>query len=406
MKRCIFLPLGLFAAEHNANRTLLQGQSRALAARRMEILLRSAAPLTPHLKKVARRTMRTASYLGEETVVKTFVLIIALIAAFLTGGQTRALADETNLIFATTEPAGSDDSMHVFTPWAQRLAAATNNAIRIDLREGLAIANSMNIYDRVQSDVVQVGILIPSLIGGKFPLTDVAGLPFVTDDSVNASVAFWRLYKTGALDVEYKDIVPLGIGLFPPQDVQLIKAPPTLDNLNGLRLRVVGKLSSELVQKLGATPLVLDPGDQYTALQRHMIDGVISSWMSMGPLHLNDVTGYHVETSLGTGMFIVFMARQKFNALPATVQQSILDNSGESLSRSLAAGFEARATASRAPAAADPAKHTIVQLSAAQSAAWAKAITPVIDNWTASHPGGAELLANYRRIIAEVKAGK
>jgi hypothetical protein len=88
------------------------------------------------------------------------------------------------------------------------------------------------------------------------------------------------------------------------------------------------------------------------------------------------------------------------------VQQSILDNSGESLSRSLAAGFEARATASRAPAAADPAKHTIVQLSAAQSAAWAKAITPVIDNWTASHPGGAELLANYRRIIAEVKAGK
>jgi len=338
--------------------------------------------------------------------VKTSVLIIALIAAFFAGRPTRALADETNLIFATTEPAGSDDSMRVFTPWAQRLATATNNAIRIDLREGLAIANSMNIYDRVQSDVVQVGILIPSLIGGKFPLTDVAGLPFVTDDSVNASVAFWRLYKTGALDVEYKDIVPLGIGLFPPQDVQLIKAPPTLDNLNGLRLRVVGKLSSELVQKLGATPLVLDPGDQYTALQRHMIDGVISSWMSMGPLHLNDVTGYHVETSLGTGMFIVFMARQKFNSLSATVQQSILDNSGEFLSRSLATGFEARATASRAPAAADPARHTIVQLSAAQSAAWAKAITPVIDNWTASHPGGAELLANYRRIIAEVKAGK
>lgn len=339
-------------------------------------------------------------------MAKTIRLIVALAAALLVGAAPQARAQSTNLIFATTEPAGSDDSMRVFSPWAQRIGAATNGAIHIDLREGVAIANSTNIYDRVQSDVVQIGILIPSLIGGKFPLTDVVGLPFVTKDSVNASVAFWRLYKTGAFDAEYKDIVPLGFGLFPPQDVQLVKAPATLDNLQGLRLRVVGKLSSELIERLGGTPLVLDPSDQYTALERHTIDGVLSSWMSMGPLHLIDVTGYHVETSLGTGMFIVFMARTKYDSLPAATRQAIVDNSGESLSRAMGQGFEARATASRALAAADPAKHTIVQLSPAQTAAWASAITPVIDQWTASHPGGVQLLANYRRLIADVTAGK
>lgn len=334
------------------------------------------------------------------------ICVSAALGALLIGAAPSAWAQTTNLIFATTEPAGSDDSMHVFSPWAQRIAAASNGAIHIDVREGVAIANSTNIYDRVQSDVVQIGILIPSLIGGKFPLTDVVGLPFVSKDSVHASVAFWRLYKTGAFDAEYKDIVPLGFGLFPPQDVQLVKAPATLDNLRGLRLRVVGKLSSELVERLGGTPLVLDPSDQYTALERHTIDGVLSSWMSMGPLHLIDVTGYHVETSLGTGMFIVFMARMKYDALPAPVRQAIVANSGESLSRAIGEGFDARAIASRATAAADPAKHTIVQLSPAQTAAWASAITPVIDEWTGSHPGGAPLLANYRRIIAEVSAGQ
>jgi TRAP-type C4-dicarboxylate transport system substrate-binding protein len=350
--------------------------------------------------------MPEADQSREETVAKSFVRNVALIAALLTGVAKLAAADTTNLIFATTEPAGSVDTTEVFQPWADGISKATDGTIHIDVREGFAIANSTNIYDRVQSDVVQIGILIPSLIGGKFPLTDVAGLPFVTQDSMNASAAFWRLYKTGAFDQEYKDIVPLGFGLFPPQDVQLVKAPATLDNLNGLRLRVVGKLSSELVTRLGATPMVIDPSDQYTALQRRTVDGVLSSWMSMGPLHLIDVTSYHIETSLGTGMFIVFMSHNKFNALPPATQQAILANSGESLSRALGKGFEARATTSRAPAAADPAKHTIVQLSPAQTAEWAKAINPVIDEWTAAHPGGAELLATYRKLIADVTAGK
>ncbi len=331
---------------------------------------------------------------------------IAAIVALLMTGWAGAQADETSLLFATTEPAGSDDTMKVFSPWVQRIAESTNNAVKIDLREGIAIANASNIYDRVQSDVMQIGILIPSLIGGKFPLTDVSGLPFLTEDSVNASAAFWRLYKTGALDTEYKDIAPLGFGLFPPQDVMLSKTPATLDNLQGLRIRVVGKLSSELVERLGGTPLVLDPSDQYTALERHTIDGVISSWMSMAPLHLIDVTNYHIETSLGTAMFIVFMAKPKFDSLPASVKQALLANSGESLSRAIGTGFEGRATASKAIAVANPTKHTIVQLSAAQSAKWSQAITPTIDAWTASHPGGAELLASYRRILADVKAGK
>ena len=112
-------------------------------------------------------------------IVNKLCLLTALAATALAfAPSTRA--DTTNLIFATTEPAGSDDSMRVFSPWAAQIGKATNDAIHIDLREGFAIANSTNIYDRVQSDVAQVGILIPSLIGGKFPLTDVVGLPFVT----------------------------------------------------------------------------------------------------------------------------------------------------------------------------------------------------------------------------------
>ena len=263
-----------------------------------------------------------------------FCLAVALVAALLTSAIRLAAADETNLIFATTEPAGSDDSMRVFSPWADGIGKATNGTFHIDLREGFAIANSTNIYDRgPQADVVrQVGILIPSLIGGKFPLTDVSGLPFLTDDAVNASAAFWRLYKTGALDTEYKDIAPLGFGLFPPQDVQLSQG--TADARQSARAAAARR--RQAVERVGRAPRRNTAGHRP---QQRSIHGARTAYastacsaraMSMGPLHLTDVTGYHIETSLGTGMFIVFMAHGKFASLPAATQQAILANSGES----------------------------------------------------------------------------
>ena len=43
----------------------------------------------------------------------------------------------------------------------------------------------------------------------------MAGLPFVSGDSETASVALWRLYKSGQIDAEYADIVPLFLTVFP-----------------------------------------------------------------------------------------------------------------------------------------------------------------------------------------------
>ncbi len=330
-----------------------------------------------------------------------FGIVVAL--GVIAGAAARA--DPLTLSFATAEPAPSPDTTQVFIPWAARVAAAAHDAVRIEIHDGTALANPTNMYDRVSSDVIQIGLLIPSLVGGKFPLSDMVGLPFLTEDAVNASVAFWRLYKTGLLDAEYKDVVLLGVALFPPQGVHLAKAPAELDDLRGLRLRVVSKVGSESVARLGGTPLVLDPGDQYAAIQRGMIDGVVSSWMGMGPLHLTEITAYHVEASLGTGMFIVFMTKAKHDALPSEIRRAIDDNSGETLSRALAVTFDQRSIASRAPAAVAPEKHAIVKLTPAQSTTWRATIAPVIENWTNAHPGGTKLLETYHGLLADLKAG-
>ena len=332
-----------------------------------------------------------------------YALALLLLPSMLLPGA--AQADEMNMTFVTAEPSSSPDAATIFMPWAQRVMASAPGAVKIEVRDGTAIVNPVNMYDRIQNDVFQIGLLLPGLVGGKFPLTEVVSLPFMTDDSVNASIAFWRLYKTGAFDAEYKDIMPLGVGLFPPQGVHLAKEPVELDDLKGQRLRVVSKTASETVTRLGGTPLVMDPGDQYPSIQRGFLDGLISSWMQIGPLHLAEVTHFHVETSVGTSLFMAFMAKHKYDALPPAIRKAIDDNAGESLTRAMASAYEQRAAATRGPVADAP-QQKVVALSPAQTAKWSAAITPVVTAWTDAHPGGAALIERYRALLAEVKAGK
>ena len=316
-----------------------------------------------------------------------------------------ARAEEVTLTFVTAEPSTSPDAATIFSPWAQRVMASAPGAVKIEVRDGTAIVNPINMYDRIQSGVFQIGLLIPSLVGGKFPLTEVISLPFMTDDSLNASLAFWRLYKSGAFDPEYKDVTPLGVALFPPQGVHLAKEPAELDDLRGLRLRVVSKTGSDTVARLGGTPLVMDPGDQYPSIQRGMLDGLVSSWMQMGPLHLNEVTHFHIETSIGTSLFMVFMAKAKHDALPRAIRQAIDDNSGEALTRAMAGAYEKRAEQTRGPVIGTP-QQKVVSLTAAQNEKWRDAIAPVITEWSNAHPGGAALIERYRALLADAKAGK
>lgn len=330
----------------------------------------------------------------------------ALLAAVALGlAPAAAKADEVRLIFATLAPAEYTSVTQVYAPWAEHINAIGKGVLQIDLRNGMALASNANVYDRVDADVVQIAVGIPGLVGGKFPLTEVVGLPFVADDAENGSVAYWRLYKTGLLDAEYKDIVPLALSMYLPQGVHLARAPASLDDLKGIRLRVVTKLSGDVISRLGGTPMVIEPADTYGAVQRGMVDGVVMSWAGLGQLNLLDVTFYHVETPLGTGATMVFMARQKYDALPPAARQLLAANSGEGFSRVFGANFDQESRNQRASIASSG-KHTIVSLSPAQDAHWRQSIEPVIDAWTASRPGGAKLLATYRALLADVKAGR
>ena len=338
--------------------------------------------------------------------MRSILATLALAAALISGGALSAFADDPVVIRMTTmSPGGSRNATIWFNPWAQKINADAKGSIQIEVVEGYTLANLNNIYERLTNDVVQVGWVIHPLIGGKFPLTEVAGLPFLADKSDHLAVALWRLYKTGALDKEYDDMMALGLDVFAQSNLHYPKKPRTIDDLKGLKVSSSSRVQTVLIDKLEGAAINLPPSDIYQSLLRGVIDASMTSWAAFAPFKLGEVTSFHIEGQFGASTNGFLMTRKKFASLPEAGRKALDANSGEGLSDRFGKFMDGEANFIRGPIAADTKNHTIVQLSAEQHARWAARAKLVVDEWAASMPERGPVLAQFRDILAKVQAG-
>jgi TRAP-type C4-dicarboxylate transport system substrate-binding protein len=325
------------------------------------------------------------------------------VALLLMLGIGTAAAQETKLILATVSQPTSKYAVF-FKEWAAKVEAESKGAVSFDVRDGTALANLSNAIDRVANDVVQVAWIVSNLFGDKYHLSNVSGLPWVVDDLAAANIAQWRLYKSGAVDSEYRDMVPLWFGQGASIYLFFAKQPRSLTQLQGLKARIIGKREGELAQAMDMTPLSLPSFDQYQALQKGTVDLTVTSWESVEAWKLQEVLTHAVDTKIMGGAVIVFMARKKYESLPAAVRQAIDAHSGEAASRE----WERRAMVDieRVEAAAKS-KMTVTTLPPDLQAKLQRTYAePHIDAWLKKHPDAPKVLETYKRIYAEVRAGK
>jgi TRAP-type C4-dicarboxylate transport system substrate-binding protein len=322
--------------------------------------------------------------------------------AFSLGVQA-ASAQETRLLFTSLSPAGSPNSQF-FNSWARRVNDQSGGALKIEVRDGTALANFGNSYDRVLSDVVQIGWVQPAFIAGKFPLSEVTNLPFMTDDDVNCSLALWRYYKSPVMAAELQDVVPIWASCLAQSGLHFAKAPRSDTELNGLKMRVAGKVPSQIVERMGGTPVSMTAESIYEALQRGTIDGMVTSWAAFEPYKFAEVAFYHVEVPIGSNPSMFMMSRKKYESLPPAARKVLDDNSGEAIVREAARHFAAQAARARAAVAQLP-NHKIVTPPRAQLAALKEKLNPIVVDWAKERPGADKAVETFRQIYAQVKAG-
>jgi TRAP-type C4-dicarboxylate transport system substrate-binding protein len=326
----------------------------------------------------------------------------AAASAALSFSAGSARAQETSLLFGTTNAPQIPVNTQIMHPWAKRINDQGKGAVVIDVRDGPTLANFNNYYDRVISDTVQISWGIQSYIAGKFVGSLVAGLPFTSDKAEEASVAYWRLIKSGILDKEYMDIEPLFVCVFSQAGLHTRRPVERVDDLGGLKIATGNPVVAEFVTRIKGVPISLALTEYYEAAQRGAVDGAITPWTAILPFKLHEVLRYHVDLPLGGNTGALFMAKKRFGDLSPTARKVILDNSGEAESRRFGAFWDSEQNRGRETVRALPG-HTLATVPAEQQARLQELFQPIRQGWVARTPNGANILGSYEKLLTEAR---
>jgi TRAP-type C4-dicarboxylate transport system substrate-binding protein len=336
---------------------------------------------------------------------REFLVSSSAYAAGVGLGITSAWGQAATLVFGTTNAPQIPVNAQVMHPWAKRINEQGKGVVAVDVRDGPTFANFINYYDRVVSDAVQISWGIQSLVAGKFVGSLAPSLPFTSDQAEAASVAYWRLLKSGVLDGEYADIVPLFVCVFSQGSLHTRRPLEKPDDIANLKIATGSKIISDVIGRLNGTAISIPLSDTYEALQRGTVDGIVTPWTAILPFKLHEVLRYHVDTALGSNVGALFMSKTRFAELSPAAQKVIMDNSAEPESRHFGAFWDSENNRGREAVRAMP-DHTLVTLSPDQSADLRERLQQVRQAWVQNTSNGAKVLQTYERLLADVRVGR
>ena len=213
---------------------------------------------------------------------------------------------------------------------------------------------------------------------GRFPLMEVIDMPLGYKNGLQATRlinAFYKKYQPKELeDAKVMFLMAHGPGI-----VNSKKPVTKLEDLKGMKIRCTGT-SSKIVGHLGATPVAMPQTETYDALQKGVVDGVMSPIETAKGWKLAEVVKYHTMnygSAYSVGFFVV-MNKQKWNSLPKDIQtviekinQQWIDKSGRAWDQSDKDGIEH--TKSKG--------NQIINLSKQEEERWAKLVRPILDEY-------------------------
>lgn len=338
--------------------------------------------------------------------MKNGFVVRALVVGLTVAGPALAHAQQpVTLKFGFPAPVSSYVNTEGMTPWLHEVEKASGGTLNIKLFAGPTLGTFRNIYDRTLAGVSQISFGIFGPYAGQFPRTQVADLPFLSDDSKVSSAALWRLYAKGMLGNEFSKVKVLALFNFPNSTLHTNTPIKSIADVKGLKLAVSARVLGNVAAVLGASPVTLTPSEMYQGLSRGVVNGAIIAWTAVRTFKLDEVTKDHLNVPLGEAPAFVFMNKAAYASLPAKAKAAIDKYSGESFSARLGANNEAADRAESKSVAARSGE-SVAALSTAQRATWNARIEPVIDAWVKRTPNGAKILAAYRNEIKNLSAAK
>ena len=259
------------------------------------------------------------------------LLLLLVTLSLVVGLAVPGMAKTITLTFANQNPDTSWGGMNAIGPWAKQVEEATGGKVKVQVFYSQTLCKGKDTWEATKSGIADIGWCFHGYWPGLTPLADVISLPalpFTTAEK--GSEVLWKLHeKYPSIQKEFADNQIL---LFYTSNPYVLittkKQVKTLEDIQGMKIRMSGGPPTDMMKALGGTPMLIPMPDNYISLQKGVIDGMGAPWEAIHGFRLYEVVKHYTEAPLPAVYFSIAMNKKKWASLPKDIQDAIMSVSG------------------------------------------------------------------------------
>ena len=205
------------------------------------------------------------------------------------------------------------------------------------------------------------------------------------------------LYEAGLLD-GFDGVKVLGVGTADVARLHHTRDINGLAGFKGAKVRAAGAVLSDMLTRIGATPVGMPIPSVAESLAKNVIDGAAAAWFALAEFRLIDVTKTHVNVALGASATYLVMNQAKYDQLPAEVKSAFDKHTVADFAKFWGEHQEAEGNRIR-DLIAKAEGHRIIEPNAEEKAIWEANANEAIAAWTAATDNGPAILEVFRKGI-------
>ncbi|MBW1800812.1 MAG: TRAP transporter substrate-binding protein [Deltaproteobacteria bacterium] len=266
---------------------------------------------------------------GLAALLVVFCFFVSLAA--ITLSPTPANAKPIVLKCAHQNPPKGSTTVRLIDPFMKKIEEATKGKVKIVSYPAQSLAKAKEMVTAIEGGIADMSWAPLGYYPGRFPLSTVILLPFIALSSAEKnSMVLQELFETTPeLQKEFSSVKVLFFHTSSPYFLATSKKPVrNLNDVKGLKLRIMGTPAIKASKLLGISPLFMPMPGVYEAGEKGVLDGAALPWAAVATFNLFEVFNYWTEVDLWIAHFVYMMNKDKWNSLPPDIQKAITSVSG------------------------------------------------------------------------------
>lgn len=255
----------------------------------------------------------------------------ALLLALAMQGAPAHAQEAVKLKFADWMPVSHYTVTNAAHPFMKKATELSKGKIEFQYFPAEQLGKGKDLLTLLQTGVADIADISPAYISDKFPMSSVAELPAMFDNSCQGTYAYASLVKEGGVLAE-KEFKPNGVRVlvsvaYAPYKVLTTKKKiETIKDFSGLKLRTAGGAMDITANDLDAVPVRMPGPDILPSLSRGTLDGTLAPLQSVKVFDIQtQVKHMTTDVSLGSIITVYAISDRAWKRLPEALRANLTE---------------------------------------------------------------------------------